>query len=178
MLIGSWDSSPQKMVGAAYANMVCSIIFSFTLFFSYKYSQNIKKRKTSYFVLIITLSISLIAIAFSLWGILANKHFPPTLMRVFLIVFPFLTTTSFLPSALQSFEQKKFGGMSKGMLFTLLFINTTWLLYWIALGFNRNEFNGDIIATIIWQGISFIMYSGLAILVFIEKTHKKRVQPY
>ncbi|MCS4536617.1 MULTISPECIES: PQ-loop domain-containing transporter [unclassified Mycoplasma] len=169
MLIGAWDPSQVKMTATMFANLVSSFILSGTIFLSYKYSSKIKKQKFSIPALIISLSISTLAASLSIWGYVANKHMPVKLMSVVILIFPMLTSFSFLPGAIKSLEEKKFSGMSKGMLFTLLFINIMWLGYWIFLGINRGDFDSNILTSIVWQSISLSIYSSQVYLMIITR---------
>ncbi|BAP00772.1 hypothetical protein MCAL160_0004 [Mycoplasmopsis californica HAZ160_1] len=175
--IGSWDPNPAKMVAAAYANMVSAFIFSFTIFFSYKYSETTKIRKKAWLSLVISLFISGVITALAIWGIVEKKQMNKHLFDVCIVLFPMLTTLSFFPVALKSLEQKRFTGMSKGMLYTLLFINVAWLLYWISLAFNRNGLDSGIITSITWQTAALLIYlSQVILLIKNEHDDKKRTK--
>ncbi|AIA29735.1 hypothetical protein MCFN_03105 [Mycoplasmopsis californica] len=158
MLIGSWDIQPVKMVASSIANMLSLSIFIFTIFFTYKYARDEKKRKQAWKVLIIAALVVAFAANIAIYGLVKDKRMWPQLHAICVIIFPMLTTFSFFPSVIKSLEQKRFMGMSKGMLFTIISINVTWVCYRVAVGFNNNEFTAGLITTMVWQFVSLAIY--------------------
>ncbi|WP_029608584.1 PQ-loop domain-containing transporter [Mycoplasma simbae] len=169
MLIGAWDPAEVKMSVAAYANIVSAFILSYTIFFSYKYSDKKNIQKKAPLALMFSLGISTLAATLSIWALVADLHMPDKLMSVMIVLFPLLTTLSFLPVVFKSLEQKKFQGMSPGMLYTLLAINIFWMLYWITLAINRGDAGSDILTAMVWQTLALLIYSSQVYLLHMDK---------
>ncbi|QBF34327.1 hypothetical protein EG856_00020 [Mycoplasmopsis phocirhinis] len=169
MILGALDTNQTKMSATMFANLISAFILSTTIYFSYKYSEIKKRKKFALKALIISLIVSAIAASISIWGYVKNIHMPVKLMAVLILIFPMLTSFSFLPGAIKSLEEKKFGGMSKVMLYTLLLLNLMWLGYWIFLGINRGDFDSNILTSIVWQSISISIYISQVYLMILNR---------
>lgn len=172
-IIGSFDAAETKKLATAIANMVSSIIFAITIFLSYLYSRDQKRKSMAYIIGAFSITLALTIAAVSLYGIIANKRMPGWLMNISVWVFPVLTTFSFLPAAISSFMKGKFEGMSSGMLITLLTLNIGWLGYWIALGLN-SSFDFALNMAIVWQVLALLIYLSLTVLLTVNVCQKQK----
>ncbi|MBU4690441.1 hypothetical protein KQ874_01895 [Mycoplasma sp. ES3157-GEN-MYC] len=176
MILGSWDVTNPKMLATAYSNMAASYIFSLTLFFLYLYSPDKSRRKHAWLVLLISMGIAIASTVLSLFGIVQDRHMNPKLMVVAVTIFPMLTTFSFLPSVIRSFENRKFDGMSVPMLICMVCVNFFWLLYWVTLAINRGDLDSNILSAMMWQTISFLIYFSQFILVVVSHLKSKKIK--
>lgn len=180
MLIGSWDVAEVKMAASAIANMLSLLLFIFTIFFTYKYARNKAKRKQAWIALTVAVVAVALSSALAIYGLVGKDangnqlRMWPQLHAVCVVVFPMLTTFSFFPSVIKSLEQKRFMGMSKGMLFTLVSINITWIIYRINLGINNKEFTTGLITTMVWQFVSLSIYLSQVYLLIRQYVINKR----
>ncbi|MBZ4204536.1 PQ-loop repeat-containing protein [Mycoplasma tauri] len=181
MLIGSWDVAPVKMAASAIANMLSLCLFIFTIYFTYRYARNEQKRKKAWIAALVSSLIVVAASALAIYGLVGKNSkgealkMWPQLHAVCVVVFPMFTTFAFFPSVIKSLEQKRFMGMSKGMLFTIISINVTWIIYRFNLGINNREFTSGLITTMVWQFVSLSIYLSQVYLLILNWWQKKKI---
>ncbi|QSF13512.1 PQ-loop domain-containing transporter [Mycoplasma sp. Mirounga ES2805-ORL] len=167
ILLGSFldnDGKGHKFVASVFANIVCSIIYSFVLFFMYRYSTDIKHQKKQYFILAITLTISITASILGMIGLYYPNGtkigftIPKLLGSFLLIIIPMATTFAFAPQVINDFQSKTFKTLAPSQLIALIITNITWLGYWFSLIVNSGIHEG-LVATITWQIISLSQFT-------------------
>ncbi|UUM19259.1 PQ-loop domain-containing transporter [Mycoplasma sp. 1018B] len=172
MLFGGFNSP--KNAASVYANAICSIIQSIVLYLLYKYSFKEQHKKVAPYILISTVTFSIIITIISILGLYLkinnsqewsnNKDFATFLANFF----PMVTCFAFLPQVLKSFETKNFGGMSIYMVLLFCINNIGWILLFVVLGLMSGFSN--LATPIMYQSISLLIYGmQLQLMIRIKK---------
>ncbi|TPI01328.1 SemiSWEET family transporter [Mycoplasma struthionis] len=180
------------------ANFICTIIYSFTMFYLHYYDQNRKEKTLSKVVIAITFFVLFTIAMFAVFSVLVyhkikfNKFYPEkgalikwmtgTESLIFGLIAPSFTTLAFMPQLIISFKNKDFKGLTPWMPSIFLVNNTWWIIFFsLSIVNAKNQGLGlqdgamtAFIGGLIWQIISTIVYAiQLAfILHYKELEHK------
>ncbi|MBN4089541.1 PQ-loop domain-containing transporter [Mycoplasma enhydrae] len=180
------------------ANLFCSIIYSFTMFFLYHYNKELNKKQKTWAYVSIALTelfvISLTVVFFILvdqklkTGTFYNKDglisfFDQTTSLVIGLITPSFTTLAFMPQLIKGLKTKQFKGLSPWMPFLFIINNTLWIIFF-SLSIQRarilsspeslSTLNG-LIGALIWQVLSSIVYTlQFSFIISYERKQKRQ----
>ncbi|WP_330463492.1 PQ-loop domain-containing transporter [Metamycoplasma gateae] len=186
------------------ANLFCSFIYAFTMFYLYYYNKNISKKQLGYAVLAIVLSELLVISLFGVFLVLVHQKinlqmfypvepktnvyigkiavFDKTKSLIIGLITPACTTLAFTPQLIKGFKTKNFKGLSPWMPF-LFIINNTWWILFFSLSIVRAKQIGTeselatlnaLIGALIWQIVSTIVYTAQFSLILSYEIKTKK----
>ncbi|BAP39701.1 SemiSWEET family transporter [Metamycoplasma canadense] len=179
------------------ANLFCSFIYAFTMFFLYYYNKNINKKQKMWATIAIVIS-EFLVIAFLVVFLLlvdqkikTGKFYPEntnkirtfdsTTSLIIGLITPICTTLAFMPQLIKGLKSKNFKGLTPWMPFIFLINNSWWIIFFslsIANTSSKGALNG-LIGALVWQIISSIVYTiqFSFIINYETKIKKQATQP-
>ncbi|PZW01574.1 PQ-loop domain-containing transporter [Metamycoplasma auris] len=184
------------------ANLICGIIFSFTIYYTYAYNKEITKKQLKIATLFIVLIDLLIAAFFAVFVVLViqkiqTKMFYPkennkiaTFSKnasiIIGLITPSLTALAFLPQLVKGFMTKNFHGLSPWMPFLFILNCLSWMLFFTLVVIKAKKPGTDIeesksiinaaIGALIWQSLAVILYTVQFAFIIVHEQKIKKAQ--
>ncbi|WP_427867606.1 SemiSWEET family transporter [Mycoplasmopsis arginini] len=171
------------------ANLFCSFIYAFTMFFLYYYNDKLSKKQKGYATLAIAISELLVFAFFAVFFVIVHQKlhygmfypvdpttkvyigkiavFDKTTSLIIGLITPACTTLAFTPQLIKGFKTKNFNGLSPWMPFLFLINNTFWIFFFSLSIIRAKQIGTEselatlnaLIGALTWQIISTIVYS-------------------
>ncbi|TKA58855.1 hypothetical protein MBOVa_6640 [Mycoplasmopsis bovis 8790] len=161
IFLGAFDPV-QKMFAIVISNCICSLIYVFTLWLTYRYSSDPKRKRNEWIVLFSSLLLSIFVISLSISALVLEWKIPQIAQMSIAQIVPIITTFAFLPQVLKAIDSRDYSGMSASMVWTFILANIFWTLYWVFFIINAG-IASQLISALIWQVLSLLLYSFLLI---------------
>ncbi|MGX9358914.1 SemiSWEET family transporter [Mycoplasma sp. 2575] len=162
------------------ANLICSFIYAFTMYFLYHYNKAITKKQkkfaTAAIVLVELFATSIFAVFIVLvfqkintgyfYPIVGNRIavFDKVTSLIIGLITPAGTTLAFMPQLIKGLKTRNFKSISPWMLFIFILNNLWWIIFFILSIVDKNikgeeaALNG-LIGALVWQIVSLIVYT-------------------
>ncbi|SBO45831.1 PQ-loop domain-containing transporter [Mycoplasmopsis bovis] len=169
IFLGAFDPV-QKMFAIVISNCICSLIYVITLWLTYRYSSNPKRKRNQWIVLFSSLLLSIFVISLSISALVLEWKLPQIAQMSIAQIVPIITTFAFFPQVLKAIDSKDYSGMSASMVWTFILANVFWTLYWVFFIINAG-IAPQLISALIWQVLSLLLYS----LLLIKMMHQAKL---
>ncbi len=169
IFLGAFDPV-QKMFAIVISNCICSLIYVITLWLTYRYSSDPKRKRNQWIVLFSSLLLSIFVISLSISALVLEWKLPQIAQMSIAQIVPIITTFAFFPQVLKAIDSKDYSGMSASMVWTFILANVFWTLYWVFFIINAG-IAPQLISALIWQVLSLLLYS----LLLIKMMHQAKL---
>ena len=101
IFLGAFDPV-QKMFAIVISNCICSLIYVITLWLTYRYSSDPKRKRNQWIVLFSSLLLSIFVISLSISALVLEWKLPQIAQMSIAQIVPIITTFAFFPQVLES----------------------------------------------------------------------------